>query len=57
MMMAKRGCAWFRQRAIIAGNEQGLALHTAATIADISDEPWAKQLYQLNIELNDLKLR
>jgi len=57
MMTANRGYVWFRERAITARNEQGLALRSAGAIRDISDERSAKELHQLNIERNELNMR
>jgi len=57
MMTANRGYVWFRERAITARNEQGLALRSAGALRDISDERSAKELHQLNIERNELNMR
>lgn len=57
MMTADRGYVWFRERAITARNESGLALRSAGAIRDISDEKTAKELHQLNVVRNEENMR
>jgi hypothetical protein len=57
MKTADRGYVWFRERAITARNESGLALRSAGAIRDISDERTAKELHQLNVVRNEENMR
>jgi hypothetical protein len=57
MKTANRGYVWFRERAITARNESGLALRSAGAIRDISDERTAKELHQINVVRNEENMR
>jgi len=52
-----RGYVWFRERAITARSESGLALRSAGAIRDISDERTAKELHRLNVVRNEENMR
>ena len=52
-----RGYVWFRERAVTARNDSGVALRSAGAIRDISDERTAKELHQLNVVRNEENMR
>lgn len=57
MQTANRGYVWFRERAITARNDSGLALRSAGAIRDISDEKTTQELHQLNVIRNEQNMR
>lgn len=54
---ASRGYVWFRERAVTARNDSGVAVRSAGAIRDISDERTAKELHQLNVVRNEENMR
>lgn len=54
---ANRGYVWFRERAVTARSDSGVALRSAGAIRDISDERAAKELHQLNVVRNEENMK
>jgi hypothetical protein len=57
MKTANRGYVWFRERAITARSDSGIALRSAGAIRDISDERTAKDLHRQNVIRNEENMR